>query len=74
VLFRSLIGDRVYGDGRHNRFIRETFHVGRLLLSASSISFNHPFTGAKVYIRAEMEENMARLVQALFGINVRLTL
>lgn len=66
-LFHPLIGDRVYGDGRHNRFIREMFGVGRLLLSATSLEFTHPFTGEAVHIRAQVQEDMAQVIVRLFG-------
>lgn len=66
-LFHPLIGDRIYGDGRHNRFVGETFGVGRLLLSATALEFTHPFTGELIYLRAEIQEDMASLIKAMFG-------
>lgn len=66
-LFHPLIGDRVYGDGRHNRFIREMFGVGRLLLSATRLEFTHPFTGRDVHLRAKVQEDMGRVILGMFG-------
>lgn len=66
-LFHPLIGDRVYGDGRHNRFVRETFGVGRLLLSATDLEFIHPFTGEPIHLRADIQEDMASLINTMFG-------
>ena len=66
-LFHPLIGDRVYGDGRHNRFIRERFGVGRLLLAATNLCFTHPFTGETLQLRAPMADDMERVVVGMFG-------
>lgn len=66
-LFHPLIGDRVYGDGRHNRFVAEKFGSGRLMLSATSIEFTHPFTGAHVFIKAGIQEDMRRVITGMFG-------
>lgn len=40
-----IIGDTRYGDGLHNRFFRDRYDTHRLLLHASILSFQHPFTG-----------------------------
>lgn len=47
-----LVGDTVYGDGRHNRFFREKFGLQRLLLCAARLEFSHPLSGERVGIRA----------------------
>lgn len=39
-----VIGDVEYGDGRHNRFFRNHFGIGRLLLHAERITLGHPAT------------------------------
>lgn len=65
-LFHPVIGDRVYGDGRHNRFIRDHFQVERLLLAAVELNFIHPFTGGDVTISAPLCPDMSRLIHALF--------
>jgi len=37
-----LIGDRIYGDGKHNLFFRNELKIDPLLLKSYSISFTHP--------------------------------
>jgi tRNA pseudouridine65 synthase len=36
-----LIGDTIYGDGKHNRFFREHLGISQLLLKAYSLEFEH---------------------------------
>ena len=66
-LFHPLIGDRVYGDGRHNRFVREKFGVGRLLLSATKLEFIHPVTQESICLKAEIQEDMNSVIRSMFG-------
>jgi tRNA pseudouridine65 synthase len=51
-----LVGDTTHGEGRHNRFFRDTFGVGRLLLHARSVAFTHPRTGAGLSIIAPLDD------------------
>lgn len=54
-----VIGDTLYGDGRHNRFFREALGVPRLLLAATAMEFAHPWTGAVVPLAAPLDEAFA---------------
>lgn len=65
-LFHPLIGDRVYGDGRHNRFIREQFNVERLLLAATGLTFIHPMTGVELCLNAPLAQDMENLIKEMF--------
>jgi tRNA pseudouridine65 synthase len=65
-IFHPVIGDRVYGDGRQNRFIREHFSVERLLLSARELSFIHPFTGRRLTVTAPQDPQMDGLIRQMF--------
>lgn len=65
-LFHPLIGDRVYGDGRHNRFIRDFFGVSRLLLAATGLGFTQPFTGESLSLSAPLAPDMASLIEKMF--------
>jgi tRNA pseudouridine65 synthase len=56
-----LIGDTVYGDGKHNRFFREHFESHRLLLGAQSLALKHPGTGAPLEIHASWPEEFSRV-------------
>lgn len=44
-LRHPIVGDTNHGDGRHNKFFRNHFHIHRLLLAATALSFPHPVTG-----------------------------
>lgn len=58
-----IVGDTRYGDTAHNVLFREAFGSRRLLLLASELAFDHPFTGAPLAIRAPLPPE----VQELFG-------
>jgi tRNA pseudouridine65 synthase len=45
-----LIGDTIYGDGKHNRFFREELGISGLLLKCYSLEFNHPQSGDGLHI------------------------
>lgn len=51
-LRHPLIGDTIYGDGKHNRFFRGRIPSGGLFLKAYAIAFRHPQTGEPIYIRS----------------------
>lgn len=59
-----LIGDTTHGEGRHNRFFRGRFEVGRLLLHASALGFEHP-RGTRAVIEAPLDADWARVADAL---------
>ena len=54
-LRHPVIGDANYGDGAHNRFVREARGVTRLLLAATAIRLPHPRTGAELAIGAPLD-------------------
>ena len=64
-LRHPVIGDANYGDLAHNRFFRNTLGVGRLLLAATAIGFEHPYTGLAVRVRAPLDDSFRRVVQEL---------
>lgn len=47
-----IVGDSVYGDGRHNKILRENFEVEGLQLWARSIELAHPRTGERLTVNA----------------------
>lgn len=61
-----VLGDSWHGDLRHNRYFRESFHVGRLLLVACAMDFVHPFSGEQLELRTAPEPDF-RKVCAHFG-------
>ncbi len=64
-IHHPLIGDTTHGEGRHNRFFRETFGVGRLLLHARALAFRHPVTGENLCIQAPPDAQWTALSQEL---------
>ena len=64
-LFHPIIGDTSYGEGRHNRFFRETFGCARLLLHAAGLSFRHPYTGEEITVAAGPGEEFTSVVERL---------
>ncbi len=51
-IFHPLIGDTSYGNGRHNRYFRESFGVHRLLLEARALEFMHPYRAEPLRIES----------------------
>lgn len=64
-IFHPLIGDTKYGEGRHNRYFREHLHTQRLLLAAVEATFDHPFTGEPLTVRAPLDREFQGLLQRL---------
>ena len=62
-LFHPVIGDTTHGDGRHNRLFRDEFSIHRLLLMATGLRFEHPYSGVPVEIQLPPDNE----VQRLFG-------
>lgn len=60
-----LIGDANYGQGRINRFFRESFGLDRLFLHAAALRLEHPVENRYVELAcplpAELEQVLARL-------------
>lgn len=53
-IFHPIIGDVRYGDGRHNRFIRKTFGIHRLMLHAFALEFLHPADGKRIRLTSKI--------------------
>jgi len=64
-IFHPIIGDTRYGEGRHNRFFRESFDCHRLLLAATAITLTHPGSGQPLTIEAPPSADFATVLQAL---------
>lgn len=60
-LSHPVIGDTTHGDGDHNRLFREVFKLSRLLLMATSMAFEHPFTQEFVTIEAPIPAKLERV-------------
>jgi len=52
-IFHPVVGDRKFGDRAHNAFFREEMGVDRMLLAATRLTFEHPWSETSVEIRRE---------------------
>lgn len=62
-LRHPIVGDTTHGDGKHNRLYREEFACERLMLHASRLEFEHPFTGMQMVLEARFDETWKSLIQ-----------
>ncbi len=53
-LSHPIIGDVRYGKGPHNRLFREQFGSQRLLLAATDLKFQHPYSGQSIIIHCPL--------------------
>ena len=60
-----VIGDATWGKGIHNRFFRQRFGCGRLLLTCARLELRHPRAGRALSIEAPLEGSFAGVVSAL---------
>ncbi len=60
-----IVGDTTHGDGRHNRLFRNRFDCHRLLLFATELAFDHPYTGKRLSIVAPPSPEIIGLFQSL---------
>jgi tRNA pseudouridine65 synthase len=64
-IFHPILGDRKYGDWRHNRFLEAQFGSRRLLLHAATLAFDHPHTEQSLRIVAPLDASFRALLAAL---------
>lgn len=60
-----VVGDTIYGDGRHNRLFREYFGCHRLLLAAVALELSHPCSGAPLHLVAPLDRSFQEIVERL---------
>lgn len=58
-----VIGDRRYGDNRHNRFFKEELDCPRLLLAAVQLGFDHPVSGQRLTIFDPVADAFAQVLR-----------
>jgi tRNA pseudouridine65 synthase len=66
-LSHPIIGDTIYGDGKHNRFFRDQFEIRNLFLKAYSLELTHPVTQANLVIRTRWNSMWLKAFE-LFGV------
>jgi tRNA pseudouridine65 synthase len=62
-LRHPIIGDTTHGDGKHNRLFKENLGSDRLLLHASRLEFEHPFTGVQLVLEAQFDDTWKSLIE-----------
>ncbi|MEZ9510453.1 tRNA pseudouridine(65) synthase TruC [Vibrio breoganii] len=62
-LRHPIVGDTTHGDGKHNRLFKENLASDRLLLHASRLEFEHPFTGVRLVLEAKFDETWRQLIE-----------
>lgn len=64
-LGHPIIGDVMYGSGKHNRFFRTELQSHRLLLACTQVSFPHPNGKHIQTVRAPLAEEFLKVVKTL---------
>lgn len=60
-----IIGDVRYGKGEHNRLFRTEFDFHRLALHCDRLLMDHPRTGARLDLQAELPPDFSRVLAQL---------
>lgn len=64
-IFHPIVGDTTHGDGKHNQLFREQFDISRLLLVATELGFQHPYTSEQLTIKAAQEPELLDLFEKM---------
>lgn len=56
-IFHPIIGDSRHGDLHQNRAFADYFAIKRLMLHASSLTFNHPISQRQIVIEAKLTDD-----------------
>jgi len=64
-----ILGDTKYGRGEHNKFVRKHYNCHRLMLHATSLEINHPYTKERLIFKACVDETFKSLFES-FGWNL----
>ena len=51
-----IIGDGKHGKGNYNRYFKDHLNAGRLLLSATELEFEHPYSKQTITVKAPLDE------------------
>ncbi|SFP47088.1 tRNA pseudouridine65 synthase [Pseudarcicella hirudinis] len=60
-----LIGDKKYGECKHNKMFEERFGLNTMLLHAGSLTFEHPVTGNTLEVEAPVSSEFLRILDAI---------
>lgn len=64
-IFHPIIGDRPHGCNKQNKFWLEKFQMNKMLLHASELSFEHPYSNEPIAIKATISEEFQRVLDIL---------
>ncbi len=68
-IFHPILGDRKFGDWRHNALLETQFGCRQLLLHASALTFKHPYADEVITITARLPEHFRRVGEEMgFGV------
>lgn len=59
-----IVGDAKHGKGRHNRFFQEQYDCQRLMLAATELQLQHPYTGISLVLTARLDKSFQRVLDA----------
>ena len=59
-----IIGDAKHGKGVHNRFFQREYDCHRLLLACTGLQFQHPVSGKKIDLEAELDAPFKSIIAA----------
>lgn len=60
-----LIGDKTYGECKHNKMFETKFGLNTMLLHASELSFIHPVSGENMQIEAQMNGEFTSILRKI---------
>ncbi|MCH6255145.1 pseudouridine synthase [Puniceicoccaceae bacterium K14] len=60
-----IVGDTRHGDNKLNKRFRNTYGFIRLMLHASQIEFEHPFSKERIHIKSKLEGEMKAALEHL---------
>lgn len=64
-IIHPIIGDRPHGCNKQNKLFKERWEMDSMMLHAFSLDFEHPMTGEKVKIQADLSEEFKRTMDLL---------
>ena len=57
-----IIGDKAYGDKKKNSYVMRKYNIGRQMLHARRLIFEHPITKKRLEIEAPYFDDFERLL------------
>jgi tRNA pseudouridine65 synthase len=60
-----IIADRPWGDNKQNKLFKERFGLMTMMLHAAQLDFPHPYSGAPITIKADLQPEFKRILGVL---------